>query len=82
MGIIFFKARLKAQRRPPGPRGYPIIGNLLDLPSARDWTATIQDWGKRWGDLISLSVLGTDLIFINSYSMAVDHLIVPDITSY
>lgn len=24
-------------RLPPGPKGYPVIGNLLDVPSGRQW---------------------------------------------
>jgi hypothetical protein len=35
---------------PPGPRGYPIIGNLVDMPShqAASWL-TFAKWGEIYG---------------------------------
>lgn len=33
---------------PPGPRGYPIIGNVLDMPQSKPWEMFGQ-WGDRWG---------------------------------
>lgn len=33
---------------PPGPRGLPIIGNALDMPSSYPWE-TFSEWGKKWG---------------------------------
>ncbi|THU85082.1 cytochrome P450 [Dendrothele bispora CBS 962.96] len=54
---------------PPGPRGYPLIGNLLDLPSSHEWL-TWAKLGEKWGDLLSLTVFGTTIIVINSYAHA------------
>lgn len=33
---------------PPGPKKIPIIGNLLDMPSEREWE-TFTKWGQKWG---------------------------------
>lgn len=33
---------------PPGPKGWPIVGNLFDMPSSREWE-TFTQWGEKWG---------------------------------
>jgi hypothetical protein len=33
---------------PPGPRGYPLIGNIFDMPSSREWE-TFTEWGRKYG---------------------------------
>ena len=35
---------------PPGPRGLPLVGNLLDMPAEREWL-TFAHWGDIWGSL-------------------------------
>ena len=40
-------------RLPPGPRGYPIVGNLLDLPPNHIWEK-FGAWGRQYGGLFSL----------------------------
>ncbi|KAL6298732.1 hypothetical protein BKA93DRAFT_882694 [Sparassis latifolia] len=32
---------------PPGPKGWPVIGNIFDMPHSHEWT-TFTDWGKKW----------------------------------
>ncbi|KAG6854559.1 hypothetical protein C0991_004895 [Blastosporella zonata] len=54
---------------PPGPKGYPIIGNLLDIPTGFQWT-TYTEWAKKYGDLLYINVLGTHLVIINSEEIA------------
>lgn len=34
---------------PPGPRGYPLIGNLFDMPATQEWLAFAQ-WGDKYGE--------------------------------
>jgi hypothetical protein len=33
---------------PPGPKGFPIIGNLLDMPTDKPWLVYNQ-WSKTYG---------------------------------
>ncbi|KAK0501150.1 cytochrome P450 [Armillaria luteobubalina] len=58
---------------PPGPRGIPFLGNLLDMPSEKEWL-TFAKWGEKYGDIVSVSFLGRRLIVINSVQMAIDIL--------
>lgn len=47
--ILFKLTRQRNQfPKPPGPKGYPIIGNLLDLPSSFEWEAFAK-WGDMYG---------------------------------
>ena len=34
---------------PPGPKGYPLIGNFLDLPVDRAWLV-YDKWSKVYGE--------------------------------
>ncbi|PFH50869.1 hypothetical protein AMATHDRAFT_60362 [Amanita thiersii Skay4041] len=58
---------------PPGPRKLPLIGNLLDMPSEQEWLK-FGEWARTWGDLVSVSVFGQQMIIINSAKTAVEML--------
>jgi hypothetical protein len=36
---------------PPGPKGLPLVGNLLDMPVEREWL-TFARWGEVWGSFV------------------------------
>lgn len=41
--------RYKQRRRyPPGPKGLPFIGNVLQMPKAHEWLA-FAGWGEQYG---------------------------------
>ncbi|KAK0479598.1 cytochrome P450 [Armillaria novae-zelandiae] len=58
---------------PPGPRGLPLIGNLLDMPSEKEWL-TFAKWGEKYGDIASVSILRQRMVVINSVQAAIDLL--------
>lgn len=39
-----------SKRLPPGPKPWPIIGNVLDVPSEQAWK-TYAQWSERWGNI-------------------------------
>ena len=41
---------------PPGPKGWPIIGSLLDIPSTYEWEKYMQ-WARELRELWSSSPL-------------------------
>ncbi len=45
---LFRRTRRSTARFPPGPRGLPLIGNLLDMPSEKEWL-TFAKWGRKYG---------------------------------
>ncbi|TFY83864.1 hypothetical protein EWM64_g140 [Hericium alpestre] len=77
LAAIFVVRRLLVRRGhgplPPGPRGLPVIGNVLDIPNERQWL-TYSEWGRRWGDLVYVNIMGSPLLVINSLRAAKDML--------
>ncbi|KAJ8591656.1 cytochrome P450, partial [Rhizopogon salebrosus TDB-379] len=54
---------------PPGPRPLPILGNALQLDTKRPWL-TYAAWGKTYGKIVYSSLLGIDMIVLNSETVA------------
>ena len=67
---------------PPGPKGYPVIGNVLDIPQgAQLWTAVIpmaEEYSERFPlqrhgrGLMSVGA-GSDILYLNF--LGADHII-------
>ncbi|KAI0058254.1 cytochrome P450 [Artomyces pyxidatus] len=77
--FIYLALRLRGNRRqrglphPPGPQPRPVIGNLLDVPTVEPWV-TYTQWEKKYGDIMSMQVLGTFIVILQSPSAARDLL--------
>ncbi|KAH9849077.1 cytochrome P450 [Lenzites betulinus] len=65
--------RTKRGPLPPGPKGYPIIGNLLEMPTSHEYR-TYAKWGERWGDIMSVTIFGENFLILNSTKRAVELL--------
>ncbi|KAJ7708648.1 cytochrome P450 [Mycena rosella] len=68
--ILFYGTRWKRNRSrlplPPGPKKLPIIGNLFDLPSERQWEA-YHEWSKEYNsDIIHVDAAGTSIVVLSS----------------
>ncbi|KAG1869546.1 cytochrome P450 [Suillus subluteus] len=58
---------------PPGPPGWPLIGNVSDIPHIKAWL-TFAKWGKKYGDISHVEVLGQHIIVLNSVKTAMELL--------
>ena len=58
---------------PPGPKGWPIIGNIFDMPLEYPWF-TYATWGKKYGPLTYVNIAGLPILVVNSHRIAVDLL--------
>ncbi|THU84116.1 cytochrome P450 [Dendrothele bispora CBS 962.96] len=58
---------------PPGPRRIPLIGNLLDMPSKKEWE-TFAKWEEKYGATCLILVFGQTMIILNSTEHAVELL--------
>ncbi|KAJ3574087.1 hypothetical protein NP233_g2006 [Leucocoprinus birnbaumii] len=59
-----FKKRLLG-RTPPGPKGWPIIGNVSDIPHSKSWL-TYMDWRKIYGDIVYVEPFGNPTVILNN----------------
>lgn len=42
---LYYRQR-KKYAYPPGPKGLPVIGNVLDMPRMNPWVA-FRDWSRK-----------------------------------
>ncbi|KAF7985953.1 hypothetical protein HWV62_43900 [Athelia sp. TMB] len=67
--------RSRRARLPPGPSGWPIIGNIFDVPrSSAEWI-DYRNMGEKYNsDIIYLNVLGTPIVVLNSFDAVTELL--------
>jgi len=77
IGVLVILLVIRSRSRnllplPPGPKGLPLVGNLLDIPSSYAWE-TYHKWSTELGKLHSASgiapktksSIGSDIIHLN-----------------
>jgi cytochrome P450 len=58
---------------PPGPPGYPVLGNLLSIPPIHCWLQ-FYSWAKKYGPLYRLNIAGRENFIVSSEKIANDLL--------
>jgi len=58
---------------PPGPKGLPLVGNVLDMPSEKEWL-TFARWGDSYG-MSTISRTGSSLFLKILLSKAISVLL-------
>ncbi|KAF6752910.1 O-methylsterigmatocystin oxidoreductase [Ephemerocybe angulata] len=56
---------------PPGPRRWSVIGNLFDLATTNE-AAAYNKLAQKHGEMFFFSVLGQNILFVNSFQVAYD----------
>lgn len=54
---------------PPGPVALPLLGNILSINAKEPWL-TYTEWRAAYGDLVSVRLLGQEVVVINSLHVA------------
>jgi hypothetical protein len=76
VGLVLIKKLLSSKSPaplPPGPKGYPLLGNMLDMPSSEEWL-TFTQWGEKYGEQgIIITTLIHLMIYLRSDQFC-DHL--------
>ncbi|KAJ1699656.1 hypothetical protein LUZ63_008168 [Rhynchospora breviuscula] len=74
--IILYNRRYKGLRLPPGPPGWPIVGNLFQVAfSGKHFIHYIRDVRKEYGPILTLRMGVKTLIVISSPELAYEALI-------
>ncbi|EIW84293.1 cytochrome P450 [Coniophora puteana RWD-64-598 SS2] len=73
-GLQYWSSKRQAhQRLPPGPRPYPIVGNLWQLDKAGSWL-TYTEWSKQYGEVFMIRFFNKKVIVLNSERVIKDLL--------
>ncbi|CBX98111.1 similar to cytochrome P450 [Plenodomus lingam JN3] len=67
--FIIVPNSLKDSRRrklPPGPKGLPFVGNLLEFANTETQRDKVIAWHKQFGDIFYTKLGGTDYIWLSS----------------
>ncbi|KAG8835163.1 hypothetical protein FRC17_005021 [Serendipita sp. 399] len=65
------KARKAGARLPPGPQGIVLVGNLFNFPKSR-WFEAFISWGRQYGDIVYINILGKSMVILNTIEAAED----------
>jgi len=76
--VVLYISYALAFRRlhlPPGPKGWPVIGNVIQLIAGGEHLELVfRDWAKIFGDIVYLRVFNREIVVLNKFSVARDLL--------
>jgi hypothetical protein len=56
------RSNFKGLPLPPGPKGYPLIGNLFDLPVDKAWLV-YDEWSNIYGESFVIKKMALSISF-------------------
>ncbi|XP_069823406.1 cytochrome P450 2D6-like [Dendropsophus ebraccatus] len=72
--LDFVKSRKNGSQFPPGPRGVPFLGNILQV-DFRNPAVTFNQLGKEFGDVFSLQYFWKKTVVLNGFEVVKEALI-------
>ncbi|KAG6864797.1 hypothetical protein C0991_007053 [Blastosporella zonata] len=76
ISAMFFAYCLAAARRPhfpPGPKGLPIIGNILQMGDDHP-ELLFREWAKKFGKIVYVQILNQPMVILTDLEVARDLL--------
>jgi cytochrome P450 len=76
LGYYFVQPKQKAPNHavyPDGPKGRPVLGNLLEIPPVHSWLK-FDEWAKQYGPLFRLNIAGRSHVIVSTEEIADDLL--------
>jgi len=68
-----YRSNPKGLPLPPGPRRYPIIGSVLDMPKGLPWIG-YSELAKQHGDVMYFDAVGQSILVLSSQQAVSDLL--------
>ncbi len=68
MNVPFATPSTAAKRRPPGPKGLPLLGNLLEFN--RDVLRYYEEWSREYGDIVAFRLGAWPTVLLNNSDYA------------
>ncbi|KAI0253130.1 cytochrome P450 [Lactifluus subvellereus] len=67
--LLYWTSKRTRLQLPPGPKGWPLIGNLLDIPMV-NFSRTYTEWARKYGKIVHANAAGQPLIILNDLDIA------------
>lgn len=63
-------------RMPPGPKGYPLLGNVLQT-NFHNIVESLTKWTEEFGDIFKINLLGQDIVVVRFFKLFTVDILLP-----